>query len=658
MDNNTNIKDLIKVLNEGIALQRQNQAAEAEDRYQQILGFESKLKSLAGKDDGPQGGVMINTMLSQVYNNLGLFREKEKNLNQANTNFRKALDYAPGSVEAQTSLSRIFFKQRNLQQAFEAAKKAVSLQPDYLPAVVQLCRAAFVLETPEEALQVLENLQGKGDKNVRLNTEYGRILEKLGRRLEAKEKYQAALALAPEEAYTLLNMGNVCFHLTQYGEALKHYQHILEINPEHGDALRNIGNVYQRMGLFREAEKTYQQALELNSADVEAYANFASLKEMQKDCKGALEMAETVLETPKLIQNLQLFALLIKARCERKLGKPVDAIVTAKAMLELSSHPDNLYRAYYELVRNYDARKKEKEAVENIKKANEAFLQAAPNFLDYDKSVSRLVHNLLDYDFRTVFPKEQKQQFRRYLPPVFVIGNVLSGTELLDQLVYGFDDFKILKNSGTINALRRSLSREEAGYPAVLETIDDEKVKQLRQHYFNLQDEMTTERQDKYVWNSYPLDLLEVPLITKIFPRAKFVFTYCHPLDSVFNAWMSPFILNETSTTFASLEKTTEFCQNTLQLWEKYKAEIPFDFIEVKYEDVLKSPKKEVAKILKFLDPEGGIAAHKELKKTKVLEKTCQDYEGNYPPLRWKRYDKHLQPALKALNPYIDKLGY
>lgn len=659
MKTQNNIKNIVKVLNEAIALQRKGQAVEAEERYQAILAHEGRFKETSSKDDRHHTNIFVKVIFSQVYNNLGLFREKENKLGQAISNFRYALDYAPGSVEAYTNLARVFFKKRNLEKALESAKKAVDLQPDYLPAVIQLCRVAYVLDMPEIALTALEKVGNKGQKNARFNVEYGRILGKLGRRQEAREKYAVALALAPKNIYALRNMGDVNFYLGQYGEALKNYHRILEINPEYNDVYRHIGLIHQRMGQFNKAENAYRQALSANPADTETLASYALLKELWGDYEGALEVANTVLNTPKIIQSVQIMALLVSAKCLRNLGDPEAAVEKCQEILLLSRHPDDTHHAYYEMGLAYDSLGKEGEAFKSASQGNEEFLKMAASFQDDKKSLYTLLNDLLDEDYSTMFPEGHNLgQAKHFVPPIFVVGTILSGAKLLDHFFQDFEDFKVLQEAPFINGLRRRLIQEEGVYPTCLKAMPIEKVKRLQGLYFDLQNQFMPEMEGKVIWNSYPLNLLDIPLILKLFPQARFIFVGCNPVDTVLNCFMKSFVLNETSIIFADLKKTADFTVQCLNLWEKFKSDLPISYAEVRYENLLRSPARELQKLLKFIDPDGRTTALKRLKKAKNLKTIADEYQKNYPPLRWKRYENFLRPCLKVVQPYSKKLGY
>jgi hypothetical protein len=94
-----------------------------------------------------------------------------------------------------------------------------------------------------------------------------------------------------------------------------------------------------------------------------------------------------------------------------------------------------------------------------------------------------------------------------------------------------------------------------------------------------------------------------------------------------------------------------------MEVWEKYKSEFSFDYIEVKVEKLLANPHKGIKKVLNFIDPEKKTGAWK------VLDKdTCADIAGDlfelYPSGRWTRYKKHMKAATKRLAPYIKKFGY
>ena len=114
---------------------------------------------------------------------------------------------------------------------------------------------------------------------------------------------RAAVALRPQSAHSLMNLGNGYIFLGQYGEAIKWFQKALEISP-HGAAIyNNLGLALSRKGLHKEAIAAFEQAIKLRP-DHRAAESYAELSLILSNCpetrlrnpRRAAELAEKVVE--------------------------------------------------------------------------------------------------------------------------------------------------------------------------------------------------------------------------------------------------------------------------------------------------------------------------------------------------------------------------
>ena len=132
MNQEINIKDLAQLLNAAVALHQSDQKTGAEEKYSEVLSYERDFQGVMQSDtpEAQQQSTLLRTIFSQAYNNLGVLREDERKFGQAIANFRNALDFAPGSIEAHTNLGRVFRKKGNYDSALGAIRGALDLKPD------------------------------------------------------------------------------------------------------------------------------------------------------------------------------------------------------------------------------------------------------------------------------------------------------------------------------------------------------------------------------------------------------------------------------------------------------------------------------------------------------------------------------------------------
>lgn len=656
MENNVTVKELAAMLNQAVTLQRDGEKEGARKKYEEVLFFEKTFKNSSRNQAGSSQETLVKTIFSQTYNNLGIFLEEDGLWGQALGNFRTALDFSPGNVEALTNMARVSSKRMNFDNALIAAKNALQLKPDYIPAVIQLCRVCYNLGSVSDALEALKKVESELETNVRLNIEYGRILEKAGRLGEAREKLEKAVALGPDNIYALLNLANVKFQLNSFSEALSHYQKILALNPKHVLALTGMGFLLQTMGQFPDALKCYQSSLAENPGHHETLGFYASLLELMGQPKEALELSEKLLKMPKIPERAMVTGSLAKASAERKLGLLDDSITTLKSLKVHAKTTAARTQVGFGLGFSYDLLKKTGEAFAEFKKANLEFLKINQALLGPGEEFPALLDDLLAADFSNTFerPTEAKSDPEA---PVFILGPVLGGAMAVSQLIQFTPKVSVFEDTHEIQGIRRQLMNSNLGYPGCLEGLGVEEVDHLKTLFDEIQEKSISKGEGGRAIHVDALHFIDLPVIMKLFPNAKIVFVHCDPRDSVLNAFMKDFIPTRVTINYSDLETITGLYTKTMDLWNKYQKELPFDVLALKYGDFIKDPAKGLQEILKFIDYKDLKGAKKAYEADGFFNKAAE-LSSKYPPGRWTGYRGYLGETLKPLKPYCQAQGY
>lgn len=654
MNQEITVKQLAEMLNEAVTLQREGDKEGARKNYEEVLFFEKTFK------DSGQGGesqaTLVKTIFSQVYNNLGIFLEEENLWGQSLAKFRSALDLSPGNVEALTNMARVSSKRMNFDNALVAAKAALKVKPDYVPAVIQLCRVCYNLGSVTEALEALEKVEEELKTNVRLNTEYGRILEKAGRFGEARQKLEKAVELGPENVYALLNLANVNFQLNRFTDAVENYQKILSLNPKHVLALTGMGFLLQTMGQFPDAIKCYQTSLAENPGHHETLGFYASLLDLSGKPKEALELAEKLLKMPKIPERAIVTGSLAKANAERKLGLLDESIATLKGLKVHAKTTAARTQISFGLGFSYDRLKKTGEAFAEFEKGNQEFLETNQALVSARGEFSVLLDDLLATDFSNTFAPPAKAKSDPGAP-VFIVGPPLSGSLVISQLIQFTPKVSVYEDTHEIQGIRRQLMNSNLGYPGCLEGLKGEELGHLKTLFDEVHEKSISKGEGGRAIMVDALHIIDMPLILKLFPNAKIVFVQSDPRDSVLNTFMKDFIPTRVTINYSDLETITGLYTKTMDLWDKYQKELPFDALSVNYEDFIKDPAKSLQKILKFIDYKDLKGAKKAFEGDDFFNKT-EELSVKYPPGRWKGYRGYLGDILKTLKPYCKAQGF
>lgn len=105
---------------------------------------------------------------------------------------------------------------------------------------------------------------------------------------QAMKIYQAILAMQPEHAPALINLGTIHYNLSQYQQAEQYYRKATVADPEYALAFYDLGNVLDEMQRLTEATEAFQKAVTLGPQYADAHYNLARSYERQGQPRRAL----------------------------------------------------------------------------------------------------------------------------------------------------------------------------------------------------------------------------------------------------------------------------------------------------------------------------------------------------------------------------------
>ena len=105
---------------------------------------------------------------------------------------------------------------------------------------------------------------------------------------QAMEIYLAILAIRPQHAPALINLGTIHYNLREYEQAEQLYRSATIADPEYALAFFDLGNVLDEMQRLAEATTAYQKAVALVPQYADAHYNLALAYERQGQRRRAL----------------------------------------------------------------------------------------------------------------------------------------------------------------------------------------------------------------------------------------------------------------------------------------------------------------------------------------------------------------------------------
>ncbi|WP_151898920.1 tetratricopeptide repeat protein [Nitrosospira lacus] len=160
---------------------------------------------------------------------LALQIHRRGHLTEAETLYRKVLDIAPDSADAQHFLGVLLHQGGDSDLGIELIRKSIALNPF--------------------------------EPNYYNN--FGNVLVEMERLAEATDAYKKVIALAPDHANAHNNLGALSKAFGRFDEAATAYQKAIELNPDHVDAHNNMGKLLSAQGRTKEAIAWYCKAITL-----------------------------------------------------------------------------------------------------------------------------------------------------------------------------------------------------------------------------------------------------------------------------------------------------------------------------------------------------------------------------------------------------------
>lgn len=142
----------------------------------------------------------------------------------------------------------------------------------------------------------------------------GLALEETGAPVEqALDAYSQAIALNPNAAGALVNLGTIAFRARKLRDAANYYQRAIEADPRYPLAHFNLGNVFDEMGKTETARGHYENAVALNPDYADAHFNLALIAERGSDNLRALKHWKAYLK----LDNSSAWAVQARKQLER-----------------------------------------------------------------------------------------------------------------------------------------------------------------------------------------------------------------------------------------------------------------------------------------------------------------------------------------------------
>ena len=487
-----------------------------------------------------------------------------------------------------------------------------------------------------------------------------------------------ALALEPNCVDALCSKVMGLSHLRRFDEADSASLIALDLAPEDVGVLKSRAEFLAEADRFAESFELFRKAAALAPNDVVLLAAYAGAFERDGDLDAAL----SILDRAQALAPGSLGLMFSRARCLRDQGQTDAAQSLLQDIIRRDPNFSPAYRFLVRMKRMDDPTevRAQLSRLTTAKGISDRFR------IDAGFALGDLLSDSGDYDgafprYRTAnelsrawqaargqrFDRKELdlnlalvvQRFGREFgdvpaswgnateQPIFVVGPTRSGTTLVEQ---------ICASHSRVEGLGELTEMVAAGGVIELQNRDRAHVAEWNGELFRAEADKIAAKLGaksggalRYV-DKNPSNIMRLGLISAMFPRARIIWCRRDPRDVIVSNYMLNFSDNLWSTDLVDAAYAVRRIDQIGRVWESL---IRIPMLEVVYEDLVADLEPQVRRIIDFLDLEwepSCLAFHE----TQRRVATPSEWQVRQPIYtssigRWRRYERHLGPMLKAL---------
>jgi tetratricopeptide (TPR) repeat protein len=503
--------------------------------------------------------------------------------------------------------------------------------------------------------------------------EHPMLLNVLATRLEIEGRYEESLRLL-ERAVTIApgdvgarNALSLCLQrLERPAEALYHVDELLKKHPDLGFAHANKGNALIALGSLGLAKQSHLRALELEPGSLAATAALASIATHRGEHEEARRWAEQALAIapgyPDAVMSLAAAELASGA-----IGRAEPLL--HQIIMDSRAGPADRARATSLLGDVLDAAGRYTEAFDAYTTCNDALRQIHRRFAG-GRSLLTYVHTL-----SAAMAAVAARQWSAAPAPapdlgpadanghVFLIGFPRSGTTLLEVVLDGHPQVASIEEHELLTEAAVKFMSEPLNL-APLAEADETQLRELRSAYWERVRGAGIDIAGKVFVDKHPLNTLKLPLIARLFPRAKILFARRDPRDVVLSCFRRRFKMNPAMYELLTLPGAARFYDAVMSFAEQVRPLLGLDWRVVRYESLVADLAQEMRETCTFLGLEWaadmGDFGNRVQTREHATPSTAQ-LVGGMDGSRmdtWRNYVEPLRPILPVLEPWVQKFGY
>ena len=236
-----------------------------------------------------------------AYNNLGYYYVTVNNLDKAEAEFTKSLEYQPDFVDALNNRATAYRLKKKNREAVTDYTRAITLNPRHIKALTGRGTSYGELGILDSALNDFNTAYAIDSLAAFTFCDRGAVYFKLGRYKDAIEECSRKIAYNPKNMDAYLNRAVAYSVLEQWDPAIRDYSVVINAGTDNVAVYEWRGVSYTNIGQFQLAINDFTQGLKIDSNRASLYSNRAQaytklkmLKESAIDLEKARQLGAVV----------------------------------------------------------------------------------------------------------------------------------------------------------------------------------------------------------------------------------------------------------------------------------------------------------------------------------------------------------------------------
>jgi len=485
-----------------------------------------------------------------------------------------------------------------------------------------------------------------------------------GRFADAIAELGHGLNLDPHDAKLLTTLGYCLLDLDRRQEAAKVFEAALKQNPHSPEANHGYGWAAERLGALDAAQSGFARAVGYNPKHADALAGLSGLAARKRDWTTARDFANRALA----VDPRQTDALMNLARIDIGTGDYAGAERRLQDLVAMTGlHPMARINAYALLGDALDGAGLYRKAFAAYARGKSELREAyRPTFESegVSNATESVRGNMAEFLETPVASwSAPSSPLKRERVHAFLTGFPRSGTTLLEQVLDTHPNVVALGERPLLIDAEAEFLTQRGGIARLAGVVGD-LLEPFRESYWNKAREFGAAAAKGAFVDKHPLSTIRLPLIAKVFPRAKIIFMIRDPRDVVLSCFRRSFNVNSSTYEFSTIEGAARYYAAVMEAGAAYLDRLPLDTHKIRYEDLVADFEGQTKALCEFLGIEwtARLRDFAETARANAIAtpSSTQVGRGLYESgvEQWRNYDFALEPVLPVLQPWIERFGY